>query len=95
MATLNSTAISVQWSPPLTPNGVILFYTVYISDYPVLNVSNTSCVLGDFSPYEVVSVRVSASTQVGEGPQSEQSSVTTHKTGMFIMYICSVYFMNS
>ena len=82
VATLNSTAISVQWEPPLTPNGIIIFYTIYINDCPVLNVSNHSCLLDGFSPYEVVNVSVSASTKTGEGPQSEQRSETTHETGI-------------
>ena len=85
VATLNSTAISVQWEPPLTPNGIIIFYTAYINDYPVLNVSNHSCLLDGFSPYEVVNVSVSASTKIGEGPQSEQRSETTHETGIIII----------
>ena len=82
VATLNSTAISVQWEPPLTPNGIIILYTIYINDCPVLNVSNHSCLLDGFSPYEVVNVSVSASTKTGEGPQSEQRSETTHETGI-------------
>ena len=81
VAALNSSTISVQWRPPLTPNGIIVFYTIYINDHPVLNVSDHSCFVGGFSPNETVIVSISASTKIGEGPLSEQTGVTTHETG--------------
>ena len=79
---LNSTTIKIQWSPPLIPNSIITFYTIYINDMPVLNVSGqNSSVVGGFAPHQLLYVRLSASTEVGEGPWSECHSVTTHESG--------------
>ena len=82
---LNSTAIHVEWSPPLIPNGVIIFYTIYINDAPVLNITATdgtqNASVGGLSPNQMVHVSVSASTSIGEGPLTVPQSVVTHESG--------------
>ena len=81
---LNTTAIQIQWSPPLTPNGIIILYTVYIDDISTLNISDSdrnSVVVGGFSPYQLLTVRLSASTKVGEGPLTKSQSVVTDESG--------------
>ncbi|CAI8050352.1 Phosphatidylinositol phosphatase PTPRQ [Geodia barretti] len=81
---LNSTAIYIQWDPPLAPNGIIILYTVYINGSLLLNVNATSGTqnisLDGFSPYQIVNVSLSASTEVGEGPLTNTQSVTTHES---------------
>ena len=84
--TLNSTAIHIQWSPPFTHNGIIIFYTIYIDGISVLNISATNgtqdSTIGDFLPNQRLDVHLSASTKVGEGPLTVTQSVTTNESGM-------------
>ncbi|CAI8005522.1 Receptor-type tyrosine-protein phosphatase F [Geodia barretti] len=80
---LNSTAILIQWSPPHIPNGIILFYTIYINDSITFNIIaayQNSFMFGWLSPYQLLNVRLSASTKVGEGPLTESQSVTTDES---------------
>ena len=85
VTTLNSTAIHIQWDHPLTSNGIIIFYTIYINGVPLLNITATSDTqntsVGGFTPYQTVNVRISASTEAGEGPLTVVHTVTTHETG--------------
>lgn len=85
MSVVNSTAIKIGWSPPENPNGIIIYYTIYINGIPTLNISATvgrqSAVMEGLSPYQQVNVSLSASTSAGEGPVSLQETVTTHETG--------------
>ena len=79
----------MQWSPPLTPNGVVIFYTIYINGNAAYNITTNESsynIVQNFtvvglSPNQLVYVRVSASTKIGEGPLTEQQSVTTHESG--------------
>ena len=90
---LSSTAIYIQWDPPLTPNVIIILYTVYINGSLLLNVNATSGTqnisLDGFSPYQIVNVSLSASTEVGEGPLTNTQSVTTHESGIYSSYFPS------
>ena len=85
VTTMNSTAIHIQWDPPLTPNGIIIFYTIYINGVPLLNIIATSgsqnTSMGSFCPNDLVNVRLSASTEAGEGPLTVVHTATTHETG--------------
>ena len=97
---LNSTAISVQWSPPLTPNGVIIFYTIYISGNAAYNITTNEnsdnysvqnfTVVG-LSPNKLVNISLSANTKVGEGPLTEQEDVTTHESGEVTYYWRNIF----
>ena len=82
---LNCTAILIQWNPPLIPNGIILFYAIYINNNITFNISavnQNSFMFGGLSPYQLLNVRLSASTKVGEGPLTESQSVTTDESGI-------------
>ena len=85
LKSLNSTTIRIQWSAPLRPNGIITYYTIYINGFPFLNVKATSGThstsVGGFSPNQALRVRISASTEAGEGPQTASKMVTTHGSG--------------
>lgn len=93
---MNSTIVHIQWDPPPTPNGVITHYTVYIDDSLVISVSATSGTqsisISDFSPYQTLSVRLSASTMIGEGPLTISQSVTTHESGIYCLVIFNFSF---
>ena len=75
--------IAISWSLPNTPNGVIVSYTSYISsssDTSTRSQQLMDFVVGGLTPYERVSVRVSASTKIGEGPPSEPVIAYTQET---------------
>ena len=73
----DSSSVVVSWQEPAEPNGQITHYTVYVNGSaggsmtsgPVL-----THIISGLSPAQLVRVRVSASTQAGEGPQSNESS---------------------
>ena len=94
LKTLNSTAIRIQWDPPLTPNGIIILYTVYINGIPIWNVRGSygtqSTSVGGFTPYQVLRVSLSASTSVGEGPRTASQTVTTHESGVCRLQLATI-----
>ena len=73
----DSSSVTVSWQEAAEPNGRITHYTVYVNGSadgsrtsgPVL-----THIISGLSPAQLVRVRVSASTQAGEGPQSNESS---------------------
>ena len=96
-----STSLTVEWSPPLTPNGVILSYQVsYVgleSLNPVpdsfetnstLNTNGTTLTVevAHLSPYSWYSLSTKAFTSAGGG---EETTVTvrTEEDGTFATYI--------
>ncbi|XP_026855233.2 phosphatidylinositol phosphatase PTPRQ [Electrophorus electricus] len=77
---INSTSVYVIWSSPLSPNGKITHYTVYIlnlqSQKAQQYVSNTtSILLTGLEKYTRYKLRVAASTAVGESPLSAQDDI--------------------
>ena len=96
-----SRSLTVEWSPPLTPNGVILNYQVsYVgleSVNPVpdsfetvktLNLSGTTYIVdvASLSPHSLYNISVKAFTSVGGG---EESTVTvrTLEEGWFVLIV--------
>ena len=82
--------LTVDWSTPFVPNGVIIGYTMYIDFLNGTNITMkfdsqtlTYTILG-LVPYQSVDVQLSASTTLGEGPISDVSIVRTLQTGMSI-----------
>ncbi len=76
-----ATTLTLSWSPPAEPNGVIITYTLYV-DYlngttTNINTTSTPFMLSPLRPYQTVSVQVSASTSVGEGPRTPSMEFTT------------------
>ncbi|KAE8615256.1 hypothetical protein XENTR_v10008456 [Xenopus tropicalis] len=70
---VNSTAISLAWSPPLEPNGIITHYEViYTNDTDLFtqNTALTSLSLTDLYPYTLYSISVRAFTRFGHGNQT-------------------------
>jgi hypothetical protein len=69
-------SIVVHWSPPLRPNGVITRYNLYIGyesqsgEIEVFNTNGQSTFynISNLLPYQQISIEVTASTRVGEGP---------------------------
>ncbi|XP_064407145.1 uncharacterized protein LOC135351979 isoform X2 [Halichondria panicea] len=80
-ATSTATTLTLSWDPPAEPNGVIITYTLYV-DYLNGTITNiptpsASFLLSPLSPYQTISVQVSASTSVGEGPRTNSTRFTT------------------
>ena len=79
--------ISVEWRPPRVPNGVITHYTLYVGfedgsvDVFYVNGESTSYNITNLQPYQIISVEISASTSVGEGPRSYKMEVQTAQAG--------------
>ena len=72
VSTINATSVFLSWSPPLTPYGNIVSYTIQIEDedgnVTVVIVSTTSATLGNLTPYSDFRFNVSAATRIGDGP---------------------------
>ena len=69
---INATSVFLSWSPPLTPYGNIVSYTIQIEDedgnVTVVIVSSISATLADLPPYSDLRFNVSAATRIGNGP---------------------------
>jgi len=92
VSTLDASTVEVTWSPVMTSqmNGELRWYSVYIQRLNVENeaVGNekkmtcmeTRYVAKQLRPYSIYHFRVSASTQVGEGPKSAHVVITTDES---------------
>ncbi|KAM8861703.1 LOW QUALITY PROTEIN: phosphatidylinositol phosphatase PTPRQ [Synchiropus picturatus] len=77
---ISSTAILVNWLPPLNPNGRITHYTVYGVNMETEEASqwesdSTSILITELDKYTGYRLRVAASTAVGESSLSEEDDV--------------------
>lgn len=82
---LGPQSVQVTWAPPTLPNGVITAYTIYYAP-PLSNVTVGGVVTYDLdmlTPHTEYTIRVSAYTSAGEGPQGPEVgvSVTTDQDG--------------
>ena len=75
--------VRVTWSPPTTPNGIITQYrlsaTLNGSPLPSIIVprDDLTRVIDGLTPFGIVTVMISASTIVGEGPSSPTVTLRT------------------
>nr|XP_019934116.1 PREDICTED: phosphatidylinositol phosphatase PTPRQ [Paralichthys olivaceus] len=77
---ISSTSIQVSWVPPVNPNGRITHYTVYSlelhSKQALTWISNTTSILiTDLDKYTGYTLRVAASTAVGESALTEEDDI--------------------
>ena len=86
----NAYSVLVHWSPPMIPNGIITHYTLYVcygNGTAAANISldgeATSHNITSLHPYQQITVKVTASTQIGEGPSST-SSIRTAQAGIIL-----------
>nr|XP_020660413.1 phosphatidylinositol phosphatase PTPRQ [Pogona vitticeps] len=78
---LSGVTVKLSWQPPLEPNGIILYYTVYIwnkTSRKSINVTETSLEITDLENNSKYSVYVSASTRFGDG--NMKSNMTNFRT---------------
>ncbi|XP_053260707.1 phosphatidylinositol phosphatase PTPRQ isoform X4 [Podarcis raffonei] len=67
---LSGVIVKLSWQPPLEPNGIILYYTVYVWNIisrRSINVTETSLDITDLENKMEYSVYVTASTRFGDG----------------------------
>lgn len=84
---MSSEAILVSWRPPAQPNGIILQYTVYYKPEGSDGNAESNKVLSNQMRYEASGLDkakpyefwVTASTNMGEGPQSKSVIATTNE----------------
>ena len=72
--------LTISWSPPSEPNGIITMYQVSYNISGVLNYTNTSATqhtLRDLPPNTVVTFSVRAYTIIGPGEAVSDSTSTT------------------
>ncbi len=94
MSGVTPTAIVIEWSPPLQPNGVITSYTIYTNDNDssvgTISVDDqlTAYFIDGLVDYQSIAVSVSVSTSLGEGPMSLQ--VVGRAMGEHMNYIINL-----
>ncbi len=87
---VNSTSVFLSWSPPLTPNGLVVIYTLLVEEYLVgenvttIVVMGTSLTVVDLIPYTFYNFSVSASTRIGEGPHDVVSTRTPQDSKLLV-----------
>ncbi|KAM8980513.1 phosphatidylinositol phosphatase PTPRQ isoform 3-T4 [Sarcophilus harrisii] len=67
---LSGVTVKLSWQPPLEPNGIILYYTVYVwdkSSLKAINVTETSLEYADLENNIKYNAYVTASTRFGDG----------------------------
>lgn len=86
VAAVSPFAVEIEWSTLITPNGVVLNYSVYSSGSFIASVNSSlmSYLYRGLSPYEQVSISVSASTKIGEGPKSTEKITHTQESGIML-----------
>uniref|UniRef100_A0A8C2NJA8 Protein-tyrosine-phosphatase n=1 Tax=Capra hircus TaxID=9925 RepID=A0A8C2NJA8_CAPHI len=84
---VTASEISLKWSPPEKPNGIIVAYEVLYRNVNTLfmkNTSTTNIILRDLKPYSLYNISVRSYTRFGHGDQlSSILSVRTSETGKF------------
>ena len=96
------TSLSIEWGPPLQPNGVILWYEVWYVGIDTLNLvppsfynesaiivngSSLEVELVELVPYSLYNITIQASTKVGGG-DSAVLTARTNESSKFSVYMC-------
>ena len=78
MVSVNSSSVTLQWSPTGPLNGVITQYSIRLNGTVRinLNISVQMYTIGGLSPDTVYVLQLTASTRVGEGPPSSVTIIT-------------------
>lgn len=78
--------VTVTWSPPATPNGIITQYrlSATLNESPLSSIFVPGDVLSreidGLTPFGIFTVAISASTFVGQGPFSPTTTIRTQET---------------
>ena len=76
---LNSSSVTLQWSPPRAPNGVITQYSIQYNGINITNFGNNMLMdtIEGLSPDTVYVLQLRAHIGVGAGPPSNLTIVTS------------------
>ena len=101
------TSLSIEWGPPLQPNGVILWYEVWYVGIDTLNLvppsfynesaiivngSSLEVELVELVPYSLYNITVQASTQNGGGDPAVLTARTNESSKLaFCLYVLRTY----
>ena len=69
---VNSSSVTLQWRPPVTPNGIIIQYSLQYNTTAVANTTNNVLIytVSGLSPDTVYTLQLRAHTSAGAGPPS-------------------------
>ena len=84
VSVLNASSVSLSWSPPLTPYGIIVSYTILAQPDSNYSTNTTTIVVGPVSsaiveellPNTNYNFSVAAATRVGTGPYAGVTAMT-------------------
>ena len=63
---INSTSLSIGWQEPLTPNGEIILYTIFVNSLPIVNATMPDMIIhSGLRPFTSYTVRLQACTTFG------------------------------
>jgi len=88
---INSTAIQLVWSEPLTPNGIIISYNItynlseMLASVLVDTEYGKKYVVTELDEYTVYRFEIFASTRVGPGPSTQATARTYHASELIIV----------
>ena len=92
---INSSSVTLQWSPPETLNGVITQYSMQLNEaVTTLNGGVLIHTIGRLSPDTVYFMQLRAHTGAGAGPPNNKTVVTC-KLQLYIYCIYSTCNMNT
>ena len=74
---ITSSSVTLQWSSPKIPNGVIVHYSILYNETTIADLgSNIMYTIENLSPDTVYVLQLKAHTVVGAGPPSNLTVVT-------------------
>ena len=75
---VNSSSVTLQWTPPGTPNGVITQYSIQLDGTNITSHSSNVLMytIGGLSPDTVHVIGLTAYTSAGEGPPNSETVIT-------------------
>ena len=85
----NSSSVTLQWRPPVTPNGIITQYSLQYNTTAVANTTNNVLMytVSGLSPETVYVLQVRAHTSVGAGSPSSVTVITRKLTLLYIVWV--------
>ena len=78
MVSVNSSSVTLQWSPPDPPNGMIIQYSIQLNGTDGVNLSSSvqMYTIGQLPSDTVYVLQLTAFTSAGEGPPSSITIIT-------------------
>ena len=76
---MNSTSVTLQWSPPEVKNGTITHYSIQTNVTMIVNISDSNMLMGtveELIPVTVYTLEVRAHTKAGAGPPNSVNVLT-------------------